>query len=525
MPREVTSPTLALPSWSYKIKRAAWIALAVLGFLLAAVLLVPHFIDLAIFKRTYLPRIEESLNRRVDVSEVRLSLIPLPSIRLSNLRVFDSPPAHADNTFFSAQQVQLRLRLWPLLKGRFEISELVLDKPRFNLIKQPDGRFNYSDISEKKTSPAGHREVQKRGEAPKAAETPLAALLIPGNLSIRDGQLNLIAKGEAPINIKDIDFSLRDFSSGAPFPFRASFNHPGLKTVSLTGELDYHEEKALLELKNNRLKIDDLTLPLQGNIGNVSTMPWFSLNLTSDDVDAKPIFHILSVFGLAPRDTEVSGPMGMHMNVTGPLNHLVMQIRGVFRNVRIHGKRALKGRLNGEVLIRLPMGVGPLSQRLQGDGKLIARDGELTNVNVIKKIERVTGVIGLSKNQQRQATTFKTMEADFIVGGGYAEFTRLYLLNPQMEVSGGGTMTIEKTILDVALSTALSPQVSARAGHGRMTSYFKDKQGRIVVPLRISGPAENPSVDLNAGKIAGAGLPQNVEKGFSSFFRRVLRSP
>ena len=76
MPREVTSPTLALPSWSYKIKRAAWIALAVLGFLLAAVLLVPHFIDLAIFKRTYLPRIEESLNRRVDVSEVRLSLIP-----------------------------------------------------------------------------------------------------------------------------------------------------------------------------------------------------------------------------------------------------------------------------------------------------------------------------------------------------------------------------------------------------------------------------------------------------------------
>jgi hypothetical protein len=117
------------------------------------------------------------------------------------------------------------------------------------------------------------------------------------------------------------------------------------------------------------------------------------------------------------------------------------------------------------------------------------------------------------------------MEADFIVGGGYAEFTRLYLLNPQMEVSGGGTMTIEQTILDVALSTALSPQVSARAGHGRMTSYFKDKQGRIVVPLRISGPVENPSVDLNSAKIAGAGLPQNVEKGFSSFFRRLLRRP
>ena len=36
-------------------------------------------------------------------------------------------------------------------------------------------------------------------------------------------------------------------------------------------------------------------------------------------------------------------------------------------------------------------------------------------------------MIGLSKDEQRQATTFQTMEADFIIGGGYAEFTRLYL--------------------------------------------------------------------------------------------------
>jgi hypothetical protein len=69
----VTSPPLALPSWGYKIKKAAWIAFAVFGFLLAAIVVVPHFVDLGLFKRTYLPRIEEALNRRVDVGEVRLS--------------------------------------------------------------------------------------------------------------------------------------------------------------------------------------------------------------------------------------------------------------------------------------------------------------------------------------------------------------------------------------------------------------------------------------------------------------------
>ena len=520
----VTSSSLALPSWSYKIKKAAWIALLLLGLLLATILVVPHFVDLGLFKRTYLPRVEEALNRRVDVGEVRLSLIPTPSIRLSNLKVFDSPPAYPENTFFSVEQAQLRLRLWPLLKGRFEVSELVLDKPSFNFVKQSDGRFNYSDFAEKKKSPGPRREAKRRAEAPKTADAVAAPFLIPGNLSIRDGQLNLITKGQPPINIKGIDLSLRDFSSDAPFPFRAVFNYPGLKTISLTGDLDYQEDKALLELKDNRLRIHDLTLPLQGNISNLSAVPRLNLSLSSDRVDAQPVFQILSVFGLAPRDTEVTGPIGLQVNVAGPASSLVTQVRGLFNDVKVHGKRALKGTLTGEVSIRLPMGAGPVSKRLQGNGKLVARDGELTNVNLIKKIERVTGMIGLSKDEQRQATTFQRMEADFIVGGGYAEFTRLYLINPQMEVTGDGTMTIEQPTLNLAISTALSPQASTRAGRGRITTYFKDKQGRIVVPLKVAGPVENPSVDINAGKLAETGLPQSAEKGFSSFFKRLFRS-
>ncbi|MGE5219699.1 MAG: AsmA family protein [Chloroflexota bacterium] len=523
MPDAVSSPTIDLPSWSYRIKRAAWIALGVIALLIAVILVVPHFIDLGLFKRTYLPRIEEALNRRVDVNEVRLGLLPTPSIRMSNLRVFDSP-AFANNTFFFAQQVQLRLRLWPLLHGRFEVSELVLDKPIFNLLKQPDGTFNYSDIAGKKTAPAARRDARRRADAPRAAEAVAPPLLIPGKLRVRGGALNVITKGRAPVRIKGIDLSLREFSSNAPFPFHASFSYPGLKTVSLKGDLNYQEDKALLQLKNNRLTIQDLTLPVQGDVSNLSGTPRINLNLDTDHVDAKPVFQILSVFGLAPKDTEISGPMGLSMNVAGPSTSLVTEVRGRFKDVKVHGKRALKGTLNGEVLIKLPLGGGPVSRRLQGNGKLIARDGELTNVDLIKKIERVTGMIGLSKDERRQATTFQTLEADFIIGGGYAEFTRFYLVNPQMEVTGNGTMTLEQPTLDMAVSTALAPQASARAGRGRVTNFFKNKQGRIVVPLKVTGPVENPSVNLNTGKLAESGLPQNVEQGFSSFFKRLFRS-
>ena len=520
---EAVSSTLSLPSRRYRIRKAAWIALGVVGLLLATVLIGPTFIDLGLFKRTYLPLVEEALNRHIDVKEVRLSLIPTPSIRVSKLSVSDSP-TFPDNIFFSAEQVQLRLKLWPLLRGRFEITELVLEKPVFNLMKQPDGSFNYADIAARRSPAGARRDTRKKFDTSKGAEAAATPLIIPGRMRIQNGQVNIVTKGQTPVNIKGIDLALQEFSSEHPFPFRVSFEYPGLKTVSLEGELEYQETKAVLELKKTRIKTQDLELPLQGSVSNLSANPRFNLNINSENLDAKPIFRVLSVFGLAPRDTEVSGPVDLSVSVIGPSNNLATQIRGLLKNVKVNGKRALKGNLSGTVSIRLPLGGGAISKRLMGDGKLVARDGELTNVDLIKKIQRVTGMIGLSKDQRREATTFQKLEADFTLGGGYVEFTRIYLVNPQLEVTGDGTMTLEQPTLDMAISTALSPQASGRTGRGRTASFFKDKQGRVVVPLKVSGRLENPSVELNGAKLAETGLPAKAEQSFGSFFKQLFRS-
>jgi len=521
MSDSATTAALGIPAGSRKLKKGLFIGGVVLAALIALLIALPHFVDLGRFKRTYLPLIEQALGRRVDVGEVHLRLIPTPSIQISKLRVSDSQ-SFAGNTFFAAHQLQLKLNFLPLLRGRFEVTELVLDKPVFNLLKQPDGTFNYSDIATKRVSSMPRREPRKKPEGVgKSSEaTPLA---LPSRMRIRDGQLNLVTKGQTPVRISGIELALQEMSGDAPFTFRASFQYPGLKSVALEGQLDYQEEKALLEFKNNRLKIQDLTLPVQGSVSNLAATPKVNLSLNSDNVDAKPIFQILSVFGLAPGDTEISGPMALNMTVAGPSNALVTQVRGVFKDVYVKGRRALKGNLTGEVSIRLPLGGGRVSQRLQGIGKLVARDGELTNVNLIKKIQRVTGMIGLTPDQQREATTFKTMEGDFTIGGGVADFSRLYLVNPQMEVTGNGTMTIEQPTLDIQLNTTLSPQASARTGRGRSATFLKDGKGRIVVPLKVTGPVENPSVNLNAEKLTESGLPKTLEKGFTSFFKNLFR--
>jgi AsmA family len=503
------------------VKKLLCVVAALVLILAAVVLVAPAFVDLGSYKSTYLPLVEEAVRRRVDVGAVRLSLVPAPSIRVSSLKVSDTPN-FPDNTFFAAEQIQLRLKLWPLFLGHLEVTELVLDKPVVSLIKQPDGTFNYSDIAAKKTQGARNREPHKKASG-KVQEAPSFPLVLPSRMRIRDGKFKIETKGQKPVSIDSVYLSLDKFSADHPFPYRASFTYPGLKTVSLEGTLNYREEQAELQIKDNRLRIRDLVLPIDGTVSQLATVPRVNLTAAGDRVEAKPVFDILSVFGLAPVDTEVSGPLDLRLSVNGPSNNLVTQLHGKCQDLKVSGKRALKGSLNGEIHIKLPLGGGAVTQRLQGDGKLVARDGELTNVNLIEKIQRVTGVIGMSQQARREATTFKTLESEFTIGGGLAEFKRLYLVNPQLEVNGHGTMTLDHPVLDLRLDATLFSAAALPSGRSRTAAVFKDSQGRIVVPLKITGRVENPAVNLDSEKVLKRGVGQNAEKGLSSFFKNLFR--
>src|SRR4026209_971616 len=105
-------------------------ALFLLLVLLAVVL--PFLVDLNAYQARYLPLIEETLNRKVSLKDVRLKLLPRLGVHISEFTIMDDP---LFNTSFFARvgSLDLGVKFGPVLRGRVEIDQIIIQAPSVRL--------------------------------------------------------------------------------------------------------------------------------------------------------------------------------------------------------------------------------------------------------------------------------------------------------------------------------------------------------------------------------------------------------
>ncbi|HKN87313.1 MAG TPA: AsmA family protein, partial [Nitrospiraceae bacterium] len=147
----------------------------VIALLIVAVLLLPFLIDLNDYKDRYQPMIEDALNRKVVLDEVRLTIIPRIGVRIAGFTVMDDP-AFSRTPFASLASLDIGIKLMPLLRGQVEAEEMTLKEPVTTVINNQHGTLNVSTIGQQSTPPP-----EKPKEAPTAPPTaggPLRALAL-----------------------------------------------------------------------------------------------------------------------------------------------------------------------------------------------------------------------------------------------------------------------------------------------------------------------------------------------------------
>ena len=187
------------------------IGIITLIFIVAAVVFAATF-NVNQYRGTIQSELERHLERRVTLGDMHLGLFP-PRLQVQNLAIADDPKFSDPKPFVVAEELDVSVKLLPLLHRSVEISSVNLQRPAVELIKDAQGVWNFSTIGAKQKSTPSQNKPQ----------FSLAELVVQdGQVSITDQQ------GHKPRMMYDhINLTLTDFAPETPFSVDASVHFPG----------------------------------------------------------------------------------------------------------------------------------------------------------------------------------------------------------------------------------------------------------------------------------------------------------
>lgn len=198
-----------------RIVRFFMLVVAIVSILVASLaILIQTQLTPERVRSTFLPMVEKQLGRTVTIGDIHIGIFS--GVSISDLNIHE---AESSDLFLTVGSALLRYRLWSLLKGQLDISEIVLDGPAITVIRYPEGYFNFTDLlgEEKPEKPTG------RGAAEAGATLEAPFDLLIARISVRNGQILFIDRFINPAapfryNFSNLNLTARDLTLDKSFP-------------------------------------------------------------------------------------------------------------------------------------------------------------------------------------------------------------------------------------------------------------------------------------------------------------------
>ncbi|MGB0910383.1 MAG: AsmA family protein [Nitrospirales bacterium] len=131
------------------MKRAMIIISIILGLLFILVLALPYLLDLNRYRDHYIPLVERALNRKVDISNIRMMWFPNLGIQIDDAKIYDDPHV-TQQPFVEVTSIELAVKWKPLFQRRIEVQSLTLDQPFISIIHTKDEAMNVATLGKRK---------------------------------------------------------------------------------------------------------------------------------------------------------------------------------------------------------------------------------------------------------------------------------------------------------------------------------------------------------------------------------------
>lgn len=509
--------------------------LVVVVLIVGIVLALPFLIDLNKYQDQYKPHIEDALNRKVQLQDIRLTVWPRIGARVAGFAVLDDP-AFSSGPFASLSSLDVGIKLMPLLSGKVEVEEITLRQPVITVIKNKNGVLNASTIGRK-----GVPVPEKPSRAPiPSTEGPLKilAMLAVDRVSIDGGKLTYRDQSAAKPTeyvLQDLEMLLRDVRLGqTPHLHFGSLVQPFNMPVKLDGTFGPLKETMDIDAINFQLGVGKTDFTITGNAAgndadiNITSPVINTANLPvalplKKPVDIKDFQIAAEVRGQEAKlnslsfhlfDGQVKGQGKMIAGSDAPPFKGGVTIQGLQLGPALNAVAETPVSISGTAgadlsLLGKGFSMSDLTKALEGTGHLAVKDGKIEGVNLLQEVASALKVAGISLGDAK-ATAFSTIETDLAIKQGIINVQRLLMDSHDFQATGGGTIGFDQK-LNLIVNLHLSQEVSQKLASASPVVKIVMKDGRLSLPLTITGTAQSPSYGVDLKGVTGR-VQEQVKK-------------
>lgn len=513
----------------------------VIGLLIVVVLLVgvilslPFLIDLNKYQDQYKPLIEDALNRKVQLQDIRLTIWPRIGARVAGFVVLDDP-AFGSTPFTSLTSLDVGVKLMPLFSGKVEVEDITLRDPVITVIKNKHGVLNVSTIGR---TGVAVPETPSRAPIP-STEGPLKilALLAVDRVSIEGGKLtyrDLSAPKPTEYILQDMELLLQSIRLGqTPSLHFGTLVQPLNLPVRLDGTFGPLKESTDIDAINLQLALGKTDFTITGKtVGrnaslNISAPVINTANLPvalplqtpvevnnlqiAAEVQGQDVLLQKLSFQLFDGQVTAQGRVTSGSETppfTGKMTIQGMQL-GPALNALATTQVSISGTAGADLGLQgRGFSMPDLTKALEGTGHVAVKDGKIEGVNLLQEAISILKVVGISLDHAK-ATAFSTIETDLAMKQGIVHVQRLLMDSHDFQATGGGTIGFDQT-LNLTLNLNLSQDFSQKLASSSPAAKLAMKEGRLSLPLVITGTAQAPSYGLNMKGLTGR-VQEQVQK-------------
>ena len=253
------------------MKKAAYGVAGLLVLLVGAALIVPSVIDWNAYKPEIAAEVQKATGRTLDIDgTLEFAVLPTPHLKVSNARLANAPGASA-TSMLSLKELEVSVKLVPLIGGSIEIASVALIEPVIELEKMSDGTMNWVFALASPTTPAVVAPTPAGTDAKPASDQDAFKL---DSLRIENG--TIVYRDTPAGSIERLEKLTADISAqslAGPFVFDGGMTVRGIP-LTLAARMSKFAEKG--------------AVPFRVNIGTPGTATTIGLAGTVTDIQTKP---------------------------------------------------------------------------------------------------------------------------------------------------------------------------------------------------------------------------------------------